>query len=335
MGEEMGAQLPKSYEGFIIRGSEFEPAYLRSYRDGSLATKVEEALKMLEECTVCPRRCGVNRLKDEVGFCKTGRLSVVSSYFAHFGEEDCLRGWRGSGTIFFCQCNLKCVFCQNFDISHLGNGRAVSAQRLAGMMLELQEIGCHNINFVTPSHVVPQILEALLIAVERGLRLPLVYNTGGYDSVETIKLLDGIVDIYMPDFKFWTREKAKRYLRVEDYPDVAKVAIKEMHRQVGDLVFDENGIALRGLLVRHLVMPGCVEETRQIARFLAEEVSRHTFINIMAQYYPAGLVNGRSYPEINRRITRREYEEAVKAASEAGLYRFDERWRSIIAFRWV
>ena len=308
---------------------------MRSYRDGSLATKVEEALKMLEECTVCPRRCGVNRLKDEVGFCKTGRLSVVSSYFAHFGEEDCLRGWRGSGTIFFCQCNLKCVFCQNFDISHLGNGRAVSAQRLAGMMLELQEIGCHNINFVTPSHVVPQILEALLIAVERGLRLPLVYNTGGYDSVETIKLLDGIVDIYMPDFKFWTREKAKRYLRVEDYPDVAKVAIKEMHRQVGDLVFDENGIALRGLLVRHLVMPGCVEETRQIARFLAEEVSRHTFINIMAQYYPAGLVNGRSYPEINRRITRREYEEAVKAASEAGLYRFDERWRSIIAFRWV
>lgn len=327
--------LPKAYRGFIAPRGEFEPAYLRSYNDGALSIKVEKALSMLERCTLCPRRCEVNRLKDEVGFCKTGRLAIVSSYFAHFGEEDCLRGWRGSGTIFFCQCNLKCVFCQNYDISHFSNGRAVTASELANMMLELQSQGCHNINFVTPSHVVPQILEALLLAVEKGLRLPLVYNTGGYDSVETLQLLDGIIDIYMPDFKFWTSEKAKRYLRREDYPEVARAALKEMHRQVGDLKFDENGIALRGLLVRHLVMPECTDETRQIMRFLSEEISRHTFVNIMAQYYPAGLVNSRSYPEINRRITGREYEEAVEAAKEAGLYRFDERWRNIAVIRWL
>ncbi|MCS7252986.1 MAG: radical SAM protein [Armatimonadota bacterium] len=327
--------LPEAYRGFVISGSNFEPAYLHSYNNGTLSTKAEEALKMLERCAVCPRRCEVNRLKDEVGFCKTGRFAIVSSYFAHFGEEDCLRGWRGSGTIFFCQCNLKCAFCQNYDISHFSSGRVVTAKQLANMMLELQEQGCHNINFVTPSHVVPQILEALLIAVEGGLRLPLVYNTGGYDSIETLQLLEGVIDIYMPDFKFWTSQRAKRYLRCEDYPEIARAAFKEMHRQVGDLRFDENGIALKGLLVRHLVMPGCIDETRQIMRFLAEEISRDTFVNIMAQYYPAGSVNNRSYPEINRRITKQEYEEAVEAAREAGLYRFDERWRSIISLRWL
>ncbi|HID06306.1 MAG TPA: radical SAM protein, partial [Armatimonadetes bacterium] len=309
----MSMQLPRAYQGFIISNAEFEPAYMKAYADGILAGRVEQALKMLEECKICPRNCGANRLKGELGFCKTGRYAMVSSYFPHFGEEDCLRGWRGSGTIFFNQCNLKCVFCQNFDISHYGSGRDTEPEQLATFMLDLQERGCHNINFVTPTHVVPQILEALLIAIERGLRLPLVYNTGGYDSLETLSLLDGIVDIYMPDFKFWSRDKARIYLRREDYPDVVRAGIKEMHRQVGDLVFDENGIALRGLLIRHLVMPNFTDDTRQIMRFLAQEISPHTFVNIMEQYYPAGLVNNRSYPEINRRIAVEEYQDAVRA----------------------
>jgi len=310
---------------FMIRAGDFEPAYLKLFQAGGLHRRAEEALKRLECCTVCPRNCKVNRLGGKTAVCKTGRYALVSSYFPHFGEEDCLRGWNGSGTIFFAMCGLKCVFCQNYEISQAGEGREVTPERLAGMMLELQGQGCHNINLVTPEHVVPQILEALPIAVERGLRLPIVYNTSAYDSLDSLSLMDGIVDIYMPDFKFWDPEMAKKYVKAKDYPEVARQAIKEMHRQVGDLIFDENGLAKRGLLVRHLVMPGGIAGTREIMRFLAEEVSPHTYVNIMDQYYPAGQVGFEKYGEINRRISREEYAEAVMVAKEAGLSRFDVR----------
>jgi len=305
--------------------AEFEPAYLRLYESGELARRVERGLGLLADCTLCPRLCHVNRLEDRFGVCKTGRYAVVSSYFQHFGEEDCLRGWRGSGTIFFAWCNLRCVFCQNYDISWEGGGRAVQPEELAAMMLVLQAHGCHNINFVTPEHVVPQILEALPLAIAHGLRLPLVYNTGGYDSLDSIALMDGIVDIYMPDFKFWDRELARRYCRAPDYPEAARQAIKEMHRQVGVLNLDAHGVAQRGVLLRHLVMPGGVTGTREIMEWLAQELSPDTYVNVMAQYYPAGKVSSKEFAEINRRISPQEYEEAVAAARAAGLHRFDAR----------
>jgi putative pyruvate formate lyase activating enzyme len=244
---------------------------------------------------------------------------LVSSAFAHHGEEDCLRGWAGSGTIFFAHCNLRCVFCQNFEISWQARGRTVTAEEVAGMMLQLQGQGCHNINLVTPSHLVPQILEALLIAARQGLRLPLVYNTGGYDRRETLERLEGVVDLYMPDFKFWNPETARKLAHAADYPEVARAAIKTMHRQVGDLVLDEHGLARRGLLVRHLVMPGGLEETRQILRFLAREISPETFVNLMPQYRPEGLA-GR-YPAIARPLTTSEFREAMAMAREEGLRR--------------
>jgi putative pyruvate formate lyase activating enzyme len=249
----------------------------------------------------------------------------VGSYFPHFGEEDCLRGWNGSGTIFFSWCNLRCVFCQNFDLSQQGEGREVRPEELARMMLALQAKGCHNINFVTPEHVVPQILEALPLAIRGGLRLPIVYNTSAYDSLESIRLMDGVVDIYMPDFKFWNPELAKRYVKARDYPEAARAAIKEMHRQVGPLVFDARGLAKRGVLVRHLVMPGGIAEAREILRFLATEISPDTYVNIMAQYRPAGKVNQDNYSEIDRMVTPMEYQEAVWIAHEEGLHRLDER----------
>jgi putative pyruvate formate lyase activating enzyme len=260
--------------------------------------------------------------------CKTGRYAQVSSSFPHLGEEDCLRGWRGSGTVFFSRCNLRCVFCQNFDISQTHKGQEVGPTELASMMLELQEAGCHNINFVTPEHVVPQILEGLVIGVEAGLHLPIVYNTSAYDSMESLRLLDGVVDIYMPDFKFWSASSSLRYVKAKDYSDTARCTIKEMQRQVGSLKFDENGLAKRGVLVRHLVMPGMLEETQQIFNFLAKEVAADTYVNVMAQYHPAGKVTSEKYSEINRRLTSAEYQEAVKFAQEAGL-RLDER-RSLI-----
>jgi putative pyruvate formate lyase activating enzyme len=311
-------------ERYLISSDTFEPAYLSLYRTGELRRRAEEAVASLKECRVCPRNCDVNRLADEQGICRTGRYARVSSYFPHHGEEDCLRGWQGSGTIFFSWCNLRCVFCQNFDLSHRGEGVPVSPEQLARMMLHLQTLGCHNINFVTPEHVVPQVLEALVLAVERGLRLPLVYNTSAYDSMESLRLLDGVVDIYMPDFKMWEPEKAHRYLKARDYPEVARRVILEMHRQVGVLKFDEHGLARRGVLVRHLVMPDDVAGTEQILRFLAEEVAPDTYVNVMAQYHPAGMVSAERYPEINRRITSQEYWRAVRLAEELGL-RLDER----------
>ncbi|HXF04729.1 MAG TPA: radical SAM protein [Blastocatellia bacterium] len=312
---------------FRISSRDFQPAYRRLYESGELAERVQRARALLESCTACPRLCRVNRLENKTAVCRTGRYARVSSYFPHFGEEDCLRGWRGSGTIFFSMCNLRCVFCQNYDISQGGQGREVRPEELADMMIELQHRGCHNINFVTPEHVVPQILEALPLAIERGLNIPLVYNTSAYDSLESLRLLDGIVDIYMPDFKFWDPEMSLRYVKARDYPEAARQAIREMHRQVGDLVFDEYGLAKRGLLIRHLVMPGGIAGTREIMRFIAREISPMTYVNIMAQYYPAGRVSSEKYPEINRRLRLSEYEEAVRIAHEEGLFRLDSRER--------
>ena len=303
----------------------FIPAYLRLYESGELEQRVERALALLESCRACPRNCRVNRLADKFAVCKTGRYAVVSSHFTHFGEEDCLRGWRGSGTIFFSGCNLRCVFCQNFDISWQVRGTVAPPSNLAAMMIELQEQGCHNINFVTPEHVVPQIVEALPLAVEAGLRLPIVYNTSAYDSMESLELLDGIVDIYMPDFKYWDSEMARKYSKAPDYPQVARRTIKEMHRQVGDLAMDDRGVARRGLLVRHLVMPGDIAGTREVARWIARELSPTTYLNVMAQYYPAGKVSRSEYPEINRRVLPSEYEKALDEAYRAGLKRLDSR----------
>ena len=303
----------------------FEPVYLRNnVRDG-LARRVERALKLLQSCTACPRNCRVNRLEDKFAVCKTGRHAVVSSHFPHHGEEDCLRGWRGSGTIFFTGCNLRCVFCQNFDISWQVRGTPAPPRELAAMMLELQAQGCHNINLVTPEHVAPQIVQALPFAIEEGLRLPLVYNTSAYDSMESLALLDGLVDIYMPDFKYWDAEMARKYSRAPDYPEVARRAIKEMHRQVGNLVIDDNGLARRGLLIRHLVMPEEVAGTRAVMQWIADELSPETYVNIMAQYHPAGKVSRSDHAEINRRVTPAEYERALDAAWRAGLKRLDSR----------
>ena len=303
----------------------FQPSYLKLWESGELAKRVEHGLSKLGDCVLCPRDCHVNRLADKFSVCRSGRYARVSSHFAHFGEEDCLRGTRGSGTIFFSGCNLRCVFCQNFEVSWLVEGEIAPPQKLAAMMLDLQTRGCHNINFVTPEHVVPQILEALLIAVEGGLRLPLVYNTGAYVSLDSLELMDGLVDIYMPDFKFWDPEMARRYLRAPDYPEAARRAIKEMHRQVGPLVLDENRLALRGVLLRHLVMPGDIAGTREILRWIARELGPDTYVNVMPQYYPAGKVNDKEHAEINRCITLEEFQDALEAASEAGLHRLDNR----------
>ena len=299
----------------------FEPVYLRTYPRGELARRVARALKLLQSCTACPRNCRVNRLEDKFAVCKTGRHAVVSSHFPHHGEEDCLRGGRGSGTIFFTGCNLRCVFCQNFDISWQVRGTPAPPRELAAMMLELQAQGCHNINLVTPEHVAPQIVQALPFAIEEGLRLPLVYNTSAYDSMESLALLDGLVDIYMPDFKYWDAEMARKYSRAPDYPEVARRAIKEMHRQVGNLVIDDNGLARRGLLIRHLVMPEEVAGTRAVMQWIADELSPETYVNIMAQYHPAGKVSRSDHAEINRRVTPAEYERALDAAWRAGLKR--------------
>ncbi len=309
---------------------DWEPPYLALYRSGELAARANLGTELLRgRCRVCPRLCKVDRLEDEAGLCGVGRYPVVASHFPHFGEEDCLRGRNGSGTIFFSGCNLRCVFCQNHDISWRVNGEPAPPERLAEMMLELQGIGCHNINWVTPEHVVPQILEALPLAAARGLRLPIVYNTSAYDSMESVALLDGIVDVYMPDLKLWSEERARRYLAKRDYSKVARQSIREMHRQVGDLVLDDRGMARRGLIVRHLLMPGMVEETEAILRFVADELGPDTYVNLMAQYYPAGKVgrDGR-FEEIDRGVSGAEYERALSIAKELGLERLDPRSRA-------
>lgn len=282
---------------------------------------MEQALAILESCCLCPRRCQVNRLRGELGKCSTGRQAIVSSFGPHFGEESPLVGSGGSGTVFFAFCNLKCCFCQNYTISQLGEGREVVAGELANMMLSLERQGCHNINFVSPTHVVPQILEALEIAVESGLSVPLVYNSGGYDAVDTLKLLDGIFDIYMPDMKYSDEQNARRLSGIDDYPRMNRAAVKEMHRQVGDLKIDDQGIARRGLLVRHLVLPGGLAGTAEVCRFLSQEISAHTYLNVMAQYrpcYKAYDVLGLAHS-----ISRQEFVEAVETARSYGLHRLD------------
>jgi putative pyruvate formate lyase activating enzyme len=306
----------------------FTPTY-RSLAPEEWDRRVTAAVAALEDCRACPRDCGVDRLGGKWSACKTGRHAVVNSWFPHFGEENCLRGWNGSGTIFFGHCNLRCVFCQNFDISQGTPAKrappGAPPQDIATMMLRLQHQGCHNINFVTPEHVVPQVLEALAIAVRQGLDIPIVYNTSGYDAPESIELLNGIVDIYMPDFKYWSRERSARYLKAEDYPAAARTAIKAMHEQVGPLVLGSDGLARRGVLVRHLVMPGALEESRAILKWLASELGTDTYVNLMDQYQPAGKVNGERYPEINRRLQLTEFAEAQAIAREVGLHRLDER----------
>jgi len=328
------------------------PGYRRLLRTGELARRVDAALAELERCTACPRDCGVDRLhalpaaedcttSAERGAarvrsvpthipkgtaCFTGRRARVASAFPHFGEEDCLRGWRGSGTIFFSFCNLRCVFCQNWDVSQVGEGIELEGHELAALMLDLQAQGCHNVNLVTPEHVVPQVLEALLLAAEGGLELPVVYNTSAYDSARSLALLDGVVDVYMPDFKYWDAARARRYLKAEDYPEVARRTVREMHRQVGPLTFDQNGLAVRGVLVRHLVMPDATDDAAAIFEFLASEVSSDTYVNVMAQYRPAGSVEEGRLPELCRPTAGGEVRAARAAAEHAGLWRFDERW---------
>jgi len=308
----------------------FEAAYLNLTHRGLFPQRIQKGLSLLKNCTLCPRACRVNRLNGEKGTCRAGHLPEVSSYSPHFGEERPLVGLHGSGTIFLTHCNLRCSFCQNDSISHLGEGRVVPFDRLSRMMLELQDLGCHNINFVTPTHFVPQILAALPKAIDLGLKVPLVYNSSGYDSVATLELLDGIFDIYMPDFKFARTGPAGEYCQAADYPAVARSAIKEMHRQVGDLVLDEGNIARRGLLVRHLVLPGGLAGTDEVVRFLADEISRQTYTNIMDQYFPCGDIPPRS--PLGRRITGEEYEEALGLARAAGLVRLDNRQRPRLAF---
>jgi putative pyruvate formate lyase activating enzyme len=309
----------------------FEPAYLALLRSSELKQRVQAAYNHLHDCDFCGRECRVDRY-EQPGTCKTGVRAVVSSAGPHLGEEDPLRGYRGSGTIFFAWCNLNCQFCQNHDISQSGHGREVEPEELARMMLSLQAQGCHNINFVSPTRVVAPILAALLIAAEAGLRLPLVWNTGGYDSLAALTLLDGVVDIYMPDIKYADGETAHKYSKIKRYPAVNQAGVREMHRQVGDLVMDDNGIALRGLLVRHLVLPGGLAGTDKIARFLAEEVSRDTYINVMDQYRPC--YRAYELPPLDRPVTRAEYEQAIQQAREAGLHRFDKRAPRFLRVLW-
>jgi putative pyruvate formate lyase activating enzyme len=308
----------------------FESAYLPTHRSGLLRRKAEQARERLSACTLCPRRCGVDRVAGETGVCQTGRLAWVSSFNPHFGEEAPLVGEHGSGTVFFTHCNLLCLFCQNFDISHQGIGQEVADEQLADIMLSLQRQGCHNINFVTPSHVVPQVLTALDIAASRGLNAPLVYNSGGYDLPETLELLDGVIDIYMPDFKFWDHEIARKTCAAADYPEVARQALKEMHRQVGDLVVNDDGIACRGLLVRHLVLPGGMANTRQVMRFIAQKISPRTYVNVMSQYRPCG--RAREVPGLEAPLAPAEYRRAVNEALEEGITRLDRPHRVL---RWV
>ncbi|OGP65760.1 MAG: radical SAM protein [Deltaproteobacteria bacterium RBG_16_42_7] len=298
----------------------FKAAYLKLSKS-NLKEKIRALEEILKNCTLCPRNCRVDRTSGEVGVCKTGDKPFISSYNPHFGEESPLVGRHGSGTIFFARCNLLCLFCQNWTISHLGEGSEISFEALADIMMTLQNYGCHNINLVTPTHQVPMIIKSLEIAIGKGLNVPFVYNCGGYESVDTLKILDGIVDIYMPDFKYSDPQVALRYSKAKDYPQIAKAAIKEMHRQVGDLVIDDRGIALRGLLVRHLVLPEGLAGTEEVVRFLAGEISPNTYTNIMAQYYPC--FKAVELPPLDRRITNEEYRKAVKAAIDARLKRLD------------
>ncbi|MEJ5197646.1 MAG: radical SAM protein [Anaerolineae bacterium] len=303
--------------------SDFEPAYLKLHKTGELKKRADELWAIMESCQLCPRRCGVNRLQGASGFCRApGATLVVSSFHPHFGEERPLVGIGGSGTIFLTHCNLRCVFCQNWEISQLGRGAAATVDDLAAMMLDLQRMGCHNINLVTPTHYSPHIVKAIAIAAEGGLRLPIVYNTSGWERLEILRILDGIVDIYLPDFKYWDSAMAAKYSSgAESYPEVTKQAILEMHRQVGVARPPRDGIMRRGLMIRHLVMPNDVAGSERVMEWIAEHLPKDTYVNIMAQYSP--LFKAYDYPEIARRITAEEYSSVVRRAQELGLTNLD------------
>lgn len=293
------------------------PSYIKQYEDGELKKRAEEAKKHYTDCHLCPHECGVDRTR-QVGFCRARHEAIVSSYGPHLGEEEVLVGTRGSGTIFFGYCNMRCVYCQNYELSFYGHGRAVSNEELADIMLTIQNVyRCHNINLVTPTHFVPNIVEAVYIAVQKGLRLPIVYNCGGYEKVETLKLLDGIVDIYMPDFKYFDLERGRKYSKVKNYPEMAMAALKEMDRQVGGLRTDDRGVAYRGLLIRHLMLPGGLEDTKKVLDFIKQELSPDCLVNLMDQYYPTH--KAQKYEEINRRLRIPEFRRAWVYAQELGL----------------
>ena len=309
----------------------FEPAYRALLHDNQLAARAEQAYQHMADCDLCARYCHVDRFRTIKGaVCRTGTAAVVNSFGPHHGEEGPLRGARGSGTIFFSWCNLRCVFCQNWEISQKGRGHEVTPQTLADMMLQLQAQGCHNINLVTPSHVVAQIIAAVQIAAPQGLHLPLVYNTGGYDSPEALALLDGIIDIYMPDMKYGNSGIARQYSRVRNYVEVNFAAVKEMHRQVGGLRLDEKGIARRGLLVRHLVLPNNLAGSKAVIAFLAEEISKDTYLNLMDQYRPC--YRSDENPPLDRPLSEGEYRRTLELAREYGLGRLDTRlgWRQFL-----
>lgn len=309
--------------------STFRPSYLNLLAKGELRIRGEILWEMMGSCELCPRMCGVNRLKGKSGFCKApGDTLYVSGFHPHFGEERPLVGYGGSGTIFFTHCNLRCLFCQNWEISHLGRGRKTSIEELSEMMLSLQGMGCHNINIVTPTHYSPHLVKALEIAARKGLRIPVVYNTSGWERLEILKILDGIVDIYLPDFKYWESEKAQKYSQgAHDYPEVTKLAILEMHRQVGVAKPDRDGIIRRGLIIRHLVMPNDVAGSERVMEWIAKNLPKDTYVNIMSQYTP--YYKAFDFPEISRRITREEYERVVRKAKSLGLTNLD-----IQGYRW-
>jgi len=306
----------------VVRRKDWKPAYVALEESGVLAARARALEAVYGACRLCPRRCGVNRLRGEKGVCRgTARAKVYSAH-AHFGEERPLVGRGGSGTIFFSDCNLRCVYCQNWEISHRGDGSYLSDEALGRLMTDLQSSGCHNINLVTPTHLVPNIVAALRYAIARGLRVPLVYNCGGYEPVEILRLLDGIVDIYLPDYKYTGGAEAARYSEgAADYPAVAAAAIEEMHRQVGELIVDEQGIALRGLMIRHLVLPDNLAGTDRFVTFVARRLTPSTYVNVMAQYRPE--YRAREFPELARRITGAEYRRAIGWAREAGLVTLD------------
>jgi putative pyruvate formate lyase activating enzyme len=308
----------------------FKPAYLSLHEQGILTERARLARQHEQSCDLCGRYCHVDR-STTYGGCRTGVRARIASFGPHHGEEDPLRGRRGSGTIFISRCNLRCKYCQNADISQADSGQEVSSTEFAGIMLKLQAMGCHNINIVSPTHVVAELLDALVLACDAGLELPIVYNTGGYDSPEALALLDGVIDIYMPDMKYASNENGKRYSNIPNYPEVNQAAVREMYRQVGDLKLDGSGIALRGLLVRHLVLPGGKAGTKKIVEFLAKEISKDTYLNLMDQYRPA--FKAREYPPLNRPLQREEYVQAVQWAADAGLNRLDSR-RSRIFMDW-
>ena len=295
------------------------PLYLEKLTPPDLKKRSEALHELFKECRICPNECIAKREEGETGECHSTNEIIISSVGPHFGEEPPLVGLLGSGTIFFTNCNLSCEFCQNYDISHLGIGEKVTLEDLARSMLMLQQRGCHNINLVTPTHFTPQIVDALILAIEKGLELPIVYNCGGYESVETLKLLEDIVDIYMPDIKYSVDENALKFSGIHSYWGVATEAIKEMHRQVGDLKISKRGIAQRGLLIRHLVLPNEIAGSRKVIEFVADEVSTNTYLNIMDQYRPA--YHAGKYEKLNRRITPSEYGEIIEYAFNKGLRR--------------